>query len=155
MSLPPPAPPRSGYPGTTLAVTGVSGVFLGIMIGVAIATFLAPQPSAPPAPTATASDSAEPEGSAESTASASSNPAPGIDPAALAYQRKLAELRKKVKRSRAKQMDAECDKYFKGKLPAGYVFSGGRFDENALVASSYGCTALARAAKAPWFCCFK
>ncbi len=42
-----------------------------------------------------------------------------------------------------------------GKLPAGYVYAGGRFEENAMVAGASGCKALARAAKANWFCCFR
>ena len=151
-SLPPPRA-ASGYPGATVAAAGVGGLAVGAVLGALLMWMLTPAPPAAeePAPTASASATAEPSASATAETSAT----PEVDPAQLAYQRKLAELRKKVNRQRATQMDAECDKYFKGKLPAGYVFSGGRFDENALVASAYGCTALARAAKAPWFCCFK
>ncbi len=70
-----------------------------------------------------------------------------------AAQLRLVKLRKTIKGSRVRKMDAECAKYFKTKLPAGYVYQGGKFDDNQFVANASGCKALASASKAPWFCC--
>lgn len=153
-----PKPSDAGYSGTVVTAVGVAGLLVGTTIGVVIMMVAGPERS--PAPVATASASAgaggaPPEGSATASASAEPSGAPAVDPAAAAAARRLAELRTKVKGVRHKPMDAQCDKYFDGKLPAGYVYSGGTFDENAYVAGASGCKALARAAKANWFCCFR
>ena len=149
----------AGYAGTVVAAVGVAGLLVGTSIGVVIMMVAGPKRS--PAPVATASANAGAGGGAptDPTASASASAAPAgkpaVDAAAAAAARRLAELRTKVKGVRHKPMDAQCDKYFDGKLPAGYVYSGGTFDENAYVAGASGCKALARAAKANWFCCFR
>ncbi|HHH30094.1 MAG TPA: hypothetical protein ENK57_17360 [Polyangiaceae bacterium] len=153
----PTAPQDAGYSGTVVAAVGVAGVLIGTTIGVVIMMVAGPGRSA--APAASASVSASATGAEQPTAAASARAAPsakpGVDPAAAAAARRLAELRTKVKGVRHKPMDAQCDKYFDGTLLAGYVYSGGTFDENAYVAGASGCKALARAAKANWFCCFR
>ena len=149
----------AGYSGIVVGAVGVAALLVGTTIGVVIMMVAGPDRSPAPAATASASAGAGGEAPAEpsATASATADPTgtPGADPAAIAAQRKLAELRKKVKGVRHRPMDAQCDKYFDGKLPAGYVYSGGKFEENAYVAGASGCKALARAAKANWFCCFR
>ena len=77
----------------------------------------------------------------------------GLDKSIEELKAQLAELQKKVKRTRSKQIDPECAKYHGKKLPAGYVFDGGKFEENKYVANASGCAPIASAAKAPWFCC--
>lgn len=142
-----------------LIATGSVALTVGIVIGAAIMWFVAPEPAPAPASDASADPdaSAEPSASISASATSSSAPAPAAPKAKqlTAYQIKLAKLRKKVKGARAKQMDKECQKYFKTQLPAGYVYDGGKFAENEFVANASGCKALAKASKAPWFCCRK
>ncbi len=140
----------------TLLFTSIATLMLGIIIGVGVMWLGAPRADTPvsDASSAQPSASAPPEAPAPS-ASASVAPQPKVDPAAAAAAKKLAELQKKVKRTRSKQLDPECAKYHGKKLPAGYVFDGGRFDENKYVAGAAGCAPIASAAKAPWFCCAK
>ena len=98
---------------------------------------------------ADASATAAPATAVAATTTAAPKPKPRPMSAAAI---KLAKLRKKVKRTRSRQIDPECAKYLK-KLRAGYVFAGGTFQENKYVANASGCRAVAAAAKAPWFCC--
>lgn len=116
--------------------------------------FLRPAVEPCPEPTTSATASAAPTASAEDVASATAtaDAPPTVDPAAAARARKLAELRKKVKISRATQLDAQCKRY-KASLPKGFVYDGGTFAENEMVANASGCIALAKTSKAPWFCC--
>ena len=65
---------------------------------------------------------------------------------------RMAELRKKVKISRATQLDGQCQR-FKSYMAKGYVYAGGTFAEHEMLAHASGCVALAKASKAPWFCC--
>jgi len=144
-----------GYSGTTLVFVGLAALMLGLIIGFGTMLFL--RPSAPPQSQADNSDDDDADAAASPPAKSAATAAPkkpAVDPAAAARARRLAELRKKVKRQRSKAVDAECLKYKKG-LPVGYVFSGGRFVENEFVANAAGCVAVAKAAKAPWFCCKK
>ena len=138
----------------TLLFTSIATLMLGIIIGVGVMWLGAPksETTVSDASSADASASAPPEEPAPS-ASVSAKPQPKVDPAAAAAAKKLAELQKKVKRTRSKQIDPECAKYHGKKLPAGYVFDGGKFEENKYVANASGCAPIASAAKAPWFCC--
>ena len=97
-------------------------------------------------------ETAAPTASAPTTDPTKTATAPAIDPAAAARARKLAELRKKIKGKRAKQLDGQC-KQLKKTFEAGYVYDGGTFAENEMVANASGCVALAKTSKAPWFCC--
>lgn len=143
-----------GYSALTLAVTALSSLSIGIAIGIVLMMLLGPPPAAPAEEAAETEDETEEEETEpEPSASASATAAPTVDAAAQARFRKLQELRKKIKGQRSKDMDAQCKKHFKTKLPAGYVYQGGRFEENQLVAGSSGCAPLAKATKAPWFCC--
>jgi hypothetical protein len=158
-SLPRPSATKSGkHSDLALIATGSIALTLGIVIGAGIMWLITPS-SAPEteseAASASADTSAEPSAEAAPSASASSAPTP-IPRAAKplsAAQIRLAKLRQKVKGARVKKMDAECAKYFETKLPAGYVYQGGKFEENEFVANASGCKALASASKAPWFCC--
>jgi len=140
------------------AVTG--GFVLGVLVAVAAMWVLLPHigPVISPMPRASASaettETATPAASAPTTDPTATATAPAIDPAAAARARKLAELRKKIKGKRAKQLDGQC-KQLKKTFEAGYVYDGGTFAENELVANASGCVALAKASKAPWFCCRK
>jgi hypothetical protein len=141
---------KVGYSGMTLVFTGIAALMAGIIIGVLVMMLGVPTEPATAAASADASSSAAPVDTAEPDAT---TPKPKIDPKAAAAAKKLAALKKKVKRSRVKKIDPECAKYFKTKLPVGYVFDGGQFVENEYVANASGCRAVAKAAKAPWFCC--
>lgn len=151
-------PPKRAFGLPVVIGVGAGGFVAGIGVGVLVSWLLLPSLVAGPEPAPSASASAVETATAEPepTASATEEPAapPAIDPAAAAHARKLAELRKKVKGARAKQLDAQC-KRFKSSLPVGYVYDGGTFNENEFVANSAGCVALAKASKAPWFCCRK
>jgi hypothetical protein len=139
-----------------VAIVSGATFLVGLLVGAGSMWFLHPAQGASPEPSATASAAvsatAAPEPSAEPSATASAQPK--IDPAAAARARRLAELRKKVKVSRATQLDEQCKRY-KSSFGTGYVYDGGTFAENEMVANASGCVALAKASKAPWFCCPK
>lgn len=154
MTTAPRPPLQTGYSGMTLLFTSIATLMLGIIIGVGVMWLGAPMSGTATSETTSADASAAPpEPTATASATATAKAQPKIDPAAAAAAKKLAELQKKVKRTRSKQIDPECAKYHGKKLPAGYVFDGGKFEENKYVANASGCLPIASAAKAPWFCC--
>jgi hypothetical protein len=99
---------------------------------------------------ASASASADVEDEPDDEASASASAPAGGDPAAAARASRVAALRKKIKQSRARQLDKQCAEYRAKRFPAGYVFSGGTDQEEELVAGASGCVPLAQA---EWYCC--
>lgn len=140
----------------TLGLTAVASLLLGILIGVGLISWLRPAPTAETTASTEETDGETEEAEPEAEASASAEPsAKPVDPAAVAAANKLFELRKKVKGQRSKQLDPECAKQFKKKYPAGYVYDGGKFEENQYVANASGCVAAAKTTKAPWFCCVR
>jgi hypothetical protein len=158
----PPQPPvaKQGFSTPVLAGAVIGAFVLGVLVAVAAMWVLLPHIGPVIAPVASSSASTETTEAVPATASAPSyDPsttaaAPAIDPAAAARARKLAELRKKIKGKRARQLDGQC-KQLKKTFQAGYVYDGGTFAENEMVANASGCVALAKASKAPWFCCRK
>jgi hypothetical protein len=147
-------PPSGAFSTATLVMTAFATFLIGLALGVGLTLVLRPAAPAPVVEeTAEVEDEPEAEASASASAVSSAEAPPPVDAAAQARFRKLQELRKKIKGQRSKQMDAQCAKQFKTKYPAGYVYSGGRFEENELVANASGCVALAKSTKAPWFCC--
>ncbi|MEZ4443517.1 MAG: hypothetical protein R3B72_30880 [Polyangiaceae bacterium] len=147
-----PPPPKGHSRGVVVAIGAVAllagvGIGAGAMLMTAGETGPGPEPSASTAPESEASAEPTDEPSAEPSAPETPVPVqPRVDP-------KLVALRKKVKQTRAKQLDEECVKYNGKTFGVGYLFQGGTFDENRYVAGASGCKALASAAKAPWFCC--
>ena len=147
-----PVPPnRGGHSNLTLTFTAIAALMLGIIIGVGTMFFFAPSAESDTVAAADASVATSVEAVPATTAAPAAKPK--VDPRVAAAAAKLAKLRKKIKRTRSKQVDPECAKYFKGKYSKGYVYSGGKFDEQQFVAGASGCVAVAKAAKAPWFCC--
>ena len=151
---------KRGFSGVVLAGAVTGSFVVGVLVAVAAMWVLLPHIGPAIAPVASNSASAE---TAETATTAAPTPtaaptatatAPAIDAAAAARARKLAELRKKVKGTRAKQLDGQC-KQLKKTFDTGYVYDGGTFAENEMVANASGCVALAKASKAPWFCCRK
>ncbi len=149
-------PPGSqvGHSNTVLLATASAALTLGVIIGVAIMWAFSPgggsESTEATAASAEPTSSAGEEGAAPSATVAKPRAA---TPRVTAAQKRLAKLRKKVKITRVKKMDLDCAKYFGKKLPAGYVYQGGKFEENRFVANASGCKAVATASKAPWFCC--